>query len=220
MNSFTNSLLIFFTIPLLCLTVYIGLDVPIDFLHTTGSELPYQGYMFLGFALLFFIILIWRSIRRWMGLLIVNKQSRFQWNKVVSKGRSQRIVVYTLLESGIMSAVAYAMYRVTGEHHYPGIVLFGFSVEGLFFLVIGIRNKFRVGISSKAVIVSDREVTIVYLSGLRQVTIGKESVYFDYIKDLQLSFPTDCIAPEELDSFRSRIREVVDNDRVLIRNSY
>lgn len=61
MNSFTNSLLIFFTIPLLCLTVYIGLDVPIDFLHTTGSELPYQGYMFLGFALLFFIILIWRN---------------------------------------------------------------------------------------------------------------------------------------------------------------
>jgi len=116
--------------------------------------------------------------------------------------------------------VAYAMFRVTGEHHYPGIVLFGFSVEGLFFLVIGIRNKFRVGISSKAVIVSDREVTIVYLSGLRQVTIGKESVYFDYIKDLQLSFPTDCIAPEELDSFRSGIREVVDNDRVLIRNSY
>ncbi len=220
MNSFTNSLLIFFTIPLLCFVVYVGYDVPIDFLHTTGSEIPYQDYIFLGFALVYFMLLVWRSVRRWMGLLIVNKTERFQWSKVVSKSRTQRILVYTFLESGIMTTIAYAMYIVAGSHHLPGIILFVFSIEGLIFLLVGMRNKFRVGISSKAVIVSDREVTIVYLTGLRQVTIGNESVYFDYIKDLQLSFPTDCIDEQEIESFRSGIRNVVDNDRVLIRNKY
>ena len=220
MNSFTNSLLIFFTLPLLYLTVYVGLDVPIDFLHTTGSEIPYQNYIFFGFALIYFMLLMWRSIRRWMGMYIVNKKERFKWNMVVSNSRRQRIIVYTLLESGIMTTVAFAMYKVIGQHHLPGIVLFIFSIEGLIFLLVGIQNKFRVGISSKAVIVSDREVTIGYLTGLRQVTIGKESIYFDYIKELQLSFPTDCIDEKHIDSFRSGIRGIVDKDRVLVRNKH
>ena len=91
MNSFTNSLLIFFTIPLMCFVVYVGYDVPIDFMHTTGKEIPYQEYIFLGFGLVLFMLLVWRSIRRWMGLLIVNKTERFKWNMLVSKSRSQRI---------------------------------------------------------------------------------------------------------------------------------
>ena len=86
-------------------------------------------------------------------------------------------------------------------------------------MLLGLKNKFRVGISSKAVIVSDREVTIAYLTGLRQVTIGNGSVYFDYINDLQLSFPTDCIDEQYIESFRSEIKNVVDRDRVLIRNN-
>ena len=220
MNSFTNSLLIFFTIPLMCFVVYVGYDVPIDFMHTTGKEIPYQEYIFLGFGLVYFMLLVWRSIRRWMGLLIVNKTERFKWNMLVSKTRSHRILVYSLLESGIMSTVAFAMYVVSDTNHLPGIILYVFSIEGLIFLLLGLKNKFRVGISSKAVIVSDREVTIAYLTGLRQVTIGNESVYFDYINDLQLSFPTDCIDEQHIESFRSEIKNVVDRDRVLIRNKY
>lgn len=220
MNSFTNSLLIFFTIPLMCFVVYVGYDVPIDFMHTTGKEIPYQEYIFLGFGLVYFMLLVWRSIRRWMGLFIVNKTERFKWNMFVSKSRSQRILVYSLLESGTMSTVAFAMYVVSGTNHLPGIILYIFSIEGLIFLLLGLKNKFRVGISSKAVIVSDREVTIAYLTGLRQVTIGNESVYFDYINDLQLSFPTDCIDEQHVESFRSEIKNVVDRDRVLIRNKY
>ena len=70
-----------------------------------------------------------------------------------------------------MSTVAFAMYVVSDTNHLPGIILYVFSIEGLIFLFLGLKNKFRVGISSKAVIVSDREVTIAYLTGLRQVTI-------------------------------------------------
>jgi len=218
MNSFTNSFLVFFSIPLICICIYIGMDVPIDFMHITGSEIPFQNFIFIGFGMLYFILLIWRSIRRWMGMHIVNKTTRFSWNEVVSNDRKQRIIVYTLLEVLIMSSLASALYFIMGSNRIPGIILYAFSLESLIFLLVGLQNKFRVGISSRAVIVADREVTVVYFSGLQKITIGNESIYFDYIKDLQLSFPTDCIDSQLLDSFKSGVREMIDKDKVLIRN--
>jgi hypothetical protein len=116
-----------------------------------------------------------------------------------------------------MSSLASALYFIIGTNLIPGIILFGFSLESLIFLFVGVQNKFRVGISSRAVIVSDREVTVVYFSGLQKVTIGNESIYFDYIKDLQLSFPTDCIDSQLLNSFKEGVREMIDKDKVLIR---
>ena len=220
MNSFTNSLLIFFTIPLLFLSIYIGLDVQINFLHISGASLPYQQYIFLGFAVIYFVLLGWRSVRRWMGIYIVNKKERFKWNKVISSIRLKRIILYTFLEAIIMSTVGISIFKLTGVHHPPGIVLFAFSLENIIFLFVGSRNRFRVGISSKAVIVADREVTIGYFSGLRQVTLGTESIYFDYIKNLQLSFPTDCINDEDIASFRSSVKSMIDRDRVFVRNKY
>lgn len=217
MNSFTNSFLIFFSIPLICVCIYIGMDVPMDFMHITGSEIPFQNFIFIGFGMLYFILLIWRSIRRWMGMYIVNKTARFCWNEVVSTDRKQRIIVYTLLEVFIMSSLAFALYFIMGSNQFPGIILFGFSLESLIFLFVGVQNKFRVGISSRAVIVADREVTVIYFSGLQKVTIGNESIYFDYIKDLQLSFPTDCIDSHLLNSFKAGVREMIDKDKVLIR---
>ena len=149
---------------------------------------------------------------------IVNKTTRFSWNEVVSNDRKQRIIVYTLLEVLIMSSLASALYFIMGSNRIPGIILYAFSLESLIFLLVGLQNKFRVGISSRAVIVADREVTVVYFSGLQKITIGNESIYFDYIKDLQLSFPTDCIDSQLLDSFKTGVREMIDKDKVLIRN--
>ena len=119
-----------------------------------------------------------------------------------------------------MSCIGIAINELTGVYHPPAIVLFAFSLENIIFLLVGSRNRFRVGISSKAVIVADREVTIGYFSGLRQVTLGTESIYFDYIKNLQLSFPTDCIDEEHIDSFRSSVKSMIDRDRVFVRNKY
>jgi hypothetical protein len=155
-----------------------------------------------------------------MGMFIVNKADRFKWNKVVSSVRLKRIILYTFLDATIMSCIGIAINKLTGVYHPPAIVLFAFSLENIVFLIVGSRNKFRVGISSKAVIVADREVTIGYFSGLRQVTLGTESIYFDYIKNLQLSFPTDCIDEEHIDSFRSSVKSMIDRDRVFVRNKY
>ena len=74
--------------------------------------------------------------------------------------------------------------------------------------------KYRVGLSSKALIVCDREVTVVYFTGLRKVSIHQQTVFFDYIKDLQLSFPLDCIQDESKEEFFDLLEDQLDRDKV------
>ncbi|MEJ6505262.1 MAG: hypothetical protein QNK70_07205 [Crocinitomicaceae bacterium] len=218
MNSFTNSILLFFSIPLIGFCIYVGFDVQIDFLHTSGGELPFQSYVYLSFGILFFGLLGWRSVRRWMGLYIVNKRSRFAWNMPVSKKRKQRVISYTLLEVLVMTSLAYALYSLMSTWILPTAVLVFFSIESFVFLFSGMNKRFRVGISSKAIIAADREVVIVYFTGLQKITLGKDSIYFDYIKELQLLFPTDCLEEDELASFKKVVQQMIDRDKVLIRN--
>ena len=218
MNSFTNSVLLFFSIPLIGFCIYVGYDVQIDFSHLSGAELPFQSYIYLAFGLLFFGLLGWRSVRRWMGVYIVNKTNRFTWNTPISNKRKQRVITYTLLEVLVMSSLAFALYVTLGLWVFPAAVLMFFSLESIIFLLAGVKGRFRVGVSSKAIIAADREVVIVYFSGLQKITLGKDSIYFDYIKELQLLFPTDCLEKDQISVFKKEVQKMIDRDKVLIRN--
>ena len=218
MNSFTNSVLLFFSILLIGFCIYVGYDVQIDFLHISGRNLPFLSYIYLAFGILFFGLLGWRSVRRWMGLYIVNKTTRFVWNMPSSKKRKLRVVTYTLLEVLVMGSLTLAFYVLMESWILPGAVLLFFCIESILFLIVGYRNRFRVGISSKAIIAADREVVIVYFTGLQKITLGKDSIYFDYIQELQLLFPTDCLEEDQISVFKQEVQKMIDRDKVLIRN--
>jgi hypothetical protein len=81
------------------------------------------------------------------------------------------------------------------------------------------KSNFRVGITSKAILVSDREIILIYLAGLRKVSVSQQTVYFDYIQDLQLSFPIDCVEPAERAAFFTTLEAQLDPDRVLFQNT-
>ena len=72
------------------------------------------------------------------------------------------------------------------------------------------------GITSKAVVVADRDVSVLYFSGLSKVSIHQQSIYFDYIKGLQLSFPIDCMEKEQHDAFFTVLEEQLNTDKVFI----
>ena len=72
------------------------------------------------------------------------------------------------------------------------------------------------GITSKAVVAADRDVSVLYFSGLRKVSIHQQSIYFDYIKGLQLSFPIDCMEKDQHDVFFNVLEEQVDTEKVFI----
>lgn len=215
MNKAINVILIFVFIPTILIAIYVGMDLPITFLKTTGEFLPYKFEIFLGLGVFMLLLLLRRSVRRWMGMRIVSQQKKFKWNAPVSKTRKNRVLTYLGLEAVIMFCAGYALYEVTPEAWAPAIALLFGVVDNILFAIIGsVAKGFRIGLSSKALIVADREVSLLYFRGLRKVSPHQQTIYFDYIKDLQLSFPTDCIQEGKKDEFFKILEEQMDPDKV------
>ena len=215
MNRFFNALLLFILFPTMALTIFVGFDLPIEILKVSGANLPYRKEAFLILGLFLFMINLRRSIRRWMGMRMVSQVSKFAWNSEVSKERRQRVYVYTLLEALVMAFVGSALYVVTPEAWFPALALLYGTADNLIFTVVGFTwRKYRAGITSKAVILADRDVQLVYFSGLRKVSIHQESIYFDYIKGLQLYIPLDSIEADKREEFFKVLESKVDRDKV------
>jgi hypothetical protein len=217
MNRFINALLLFLFFPTLALTVFVGFDLPFEPLRTTGSQFKYREELFLILGLLLLVISLRRSIRRWMGMVLVLKLSKFKWNTPAGPERVKRVWVYTIMEALVFLFAAAALFRVTSQAWLPATALAFVCLDNIFFLLIGsLKKGFRAGVTSKAVIMADRDVKLVYFSGLRKVSIHQGSVYFDYIKELQLSFPLDAIALEERDQFFEALNAQLDRDKVFV----
>jgi hypothetical protein len=215
MNSFVNAILLALTFPLIMLTIIVGFDLPVEILKTSGNNLSFADEIFWLLATLMGLIAFRRSIKRWMGMKIVNATERFIINFEVSTARKNRVVVYNLIESCIMLSLGLSIYNLTPHALVPTIVLLSFSFDNILFLAIGYKNRFRIGLSSKALIVCDREVTVIYFEGLRKISVEQQTIYFDYIKDLQLSFPTNCLREEDKGLIFNGLNDIVDKDKVM-----
>lgn len=212
MNRFINAVLLFITLITALLAIYVGFDLPVGVLKTTGSEIPYADEIFAGLGLLLFIIILRRSYRRWMAIRIVGRLPKFKWNKPVSKERRVRVIIYNVLELFVYLFAASVLYWLTDRAWAPVAALLFAVLDNLILTVL--NPTYRAGITSKAVIVADREVVVLYFTGLRKVSIHQQTVYFDYIKDLQLSFPTNCIPKESRNEFFEILENQVDRDKV------
>ncbi|MEY4572002.1 MAG: hypothetical protein RLZ10_1220 [Bacteroidota bacterium] len=217
MNSFINILTFILTIPLLALTIFTGFDIPIDSFGITGSELRYRNEVFIALGALLFFVQLRRTTRRWLALAMVNKIDRFKWNELVSSSRKSRVITYNLLEALVMSSLAIGLYVINSETIIPAAVFAIFSLDSIVFILLG-KNKFRVGLSSKAIFVADREIILIYFTGLRKVTIHQQTIFFDYINNLQLTFPLNCIREENRPSFFEALDQNIDKDRVFMDN--
>jgi hypothetical protein len=215
MNKFVNILQLLIIFPTMALTIFVGFDLPIEFLKTTGANLPFRDVIFMSFAGILLLIGARRAVRRWMGIRMVNQITRFQWNQPMNPGRIKQVNLYLYLEALLHLFVAIAMYRVSAESFFPALVLALLGIEHLMFAWIGnAGQKFRIGITSKAIVVADRDVKVLYFSGLRKVSLHQQSIFFDYIEELQLSFSLDCIAANHRAEFREVIEKNVNRDRV------
>ena len=215
MNNSINVLLVFLLFPTMLIAIYVGMDLPITFLKTTGEFLPYKFEIFAGLGIFILLLLLRKTIRRWMGMSIVSSQKKFKWNAPVSKLRKKRVIFYLILEAVVMAVVGYALYTVTETAWAPALAFLYGTVDNILFAIVGtLKDGFRIGLSSKALIVADREVTLLYFKGLRKVSVHQQTIYFDYIKDLQLSFPSNCVQEENKEEFFKVLEEQMDPERV------
>ena len=217
MNKFINATLFFIFLPTMAFTIIVGFDLPLESFGTSGAQLEIKDEVFLGLGILILLINMRRSIRRWLGLRIVNQIGKFKWNIPVSVERKKRVQVYTLLEVFVFTVLTYGLYRVSPDAWMPAIAFLFGAIDGLLFTIIGSsRNRFRIGVTSKAIVSADRDVALVYFQGLRKISIHQDSIYFDYIKKLQLSIPLDCVAIEDREAFFKAVEDQVDVDRVFV----
>ena len=170
------------TFPLLALSIFSGFDIPIDSLGLTGKDIPYQNEIFLVIGICIFLIQIKRSSRRWMALHLVNKIDRFQWNEKVSQSRKKRVITYNLIESMVMISLGVGLLFTTTKTLLPASVFFLFSLDSIVFSLYG-KDKYRVGLSTKAIFIADREIILIYFTGLRKITVHQQTIYFDYIEN-------------------------------------
>ncbi len=218
MNSFINVLILLVSFPTFLLTIFVGFDLTIDSLRMQATEIPYLNYIFLALSMVLGTLSLRRSIRRWSGLFLVNQRSKYLFNAEIKTERKKRVVIYSILESVILGYFGYAYTAITPLAFAPSIVMYVFSAEGMVFLGYGLlAKKFRIGITSKAVLVSDREVYVMYFSGLQEISISQQSVYFTYLGNLQLNFPINCLDDNNKVDFFETIKTQIDQDKVLLR---
>ena len=218
MNSFINLLLLVISLPTLLLSVFVGFDLPIDFLHTTAKRLPFRTEVYLVLGLLLLIIGLRRSIRRWMGVSMVKQQTKFIWNQPISTERKKRVFVYNSLEALVFVSLMLAHLFLSKVAFFVVTAYLILALDAILFLLIN-GKEFRVGLSSKAILVADREIVLIYLNGLRKVSVSQQTIYFDYIEELQLSFPLDCIEPGQKTEFFEALEGQIDRDRVLFHHT-
>lgn len=220
MNRFINALLLFIFLPTLLLVIVIGFDLPVQFLHLSGANLPYKEEILTAIGLIILVINLKRTIRRWMGLRIVKNRKRFTWNVAMSSSRKSRILTYLMLEVVVFAFIGVGLYIVTPFAWMPSIGFLFVAIDNIIFAIYGgTGDRYRIGLSSKALIAADRDVNVLYFNGLREVTIHQQSIYFDYIKGLQLSFPIECIPEDRLDEFFVELEKLIDQDKVFFRRS-
>jgi hypothetical protein len=61
---------------------------------------------------------------------------------------------------------------------------------------------------------------VLYFSGLRRVEIHQQTVYFEYIEDLQLFFPVNAIDKKDFSSFRNALEDKLNRDKVFFSEKF
>jgi len=221
MNKSINIFLVLFIIPAIAFSIVVGFDISIEFLKTSGKFIPFQKTIFASFAALFFLMGIRRTSKRWSGIRMVNQIAKFQWNEPVDKQRVSQANLYLIIEAVIHFMVSLVFLILTPKSVWISCVFFALGLDHLIFCIVGnVKKLWRIGITNKAVVVADRDFKVLYFSGLRKVSVHQQSIFFDYIKELQLSFPIQCIKQENRQSFVAKLEEKVDREKVFFSESF
>lgn len=221
MNKFYNVMLLAVFFPTMFLAIIVGLDVPIPPLHTTGAHLMFRKEAMLLFGACMLFLSFRRSSRRWVAMSLVNQHDRYSWNTIVSKERVARVKTYNFMEAIISIAIATGLYALTSEAWLPSVVLLLAAIDHIVFVLYGVsKDKFRVGMTSKALLAGDRDVVIIYFLGLRKISFQAKTVFFDFKEEgMQFRLPIDLIPEDKREEFFEQLKKTVDRDKVYISNN-
>jgi len=201
--------------------LFVVFDLPIELIKMSGANAPYKKEIFYGLALVLLLILMNRSIKRWIGIKMVNQTSRFQWNVPLNDDRNRQVILYLILEASVHFFVAFSLFKITAQTLPIVAVLVLFGLDHLILGLLGkYKRLFRIGITSKAILLADREVKAIYFAGLKEVDMQQKSLFFDYKEGLQLSIPSDSIPVNAITDFKNKFESNIKRDHIYFSESF
>lgn len=217
MNRFFNIWILLFTIMVFPFALAVGLNEDFEFLglKIQGEEFEYKKIVFTSVAGVLFLLGAIKASKKWLGIRVVKQVKRFKFTCGISQERKSRVLVYNWIEIVFLLLFTALFGYISPETQVLALVYLILAVEHFTISFIGVtKNKYGVGISSKALIRVDREVNVVYFKGLQKVTKHQDTLYFDYVNGLTLHIPLNVIPKEKETSFYEALRKQVDPDKV------
>lgn len=217
MNKFYNSWITIVCISSIPIALAIGLNEDFTIFGYTieGEEFAYGD---LAFAIAGGIVLVlggFKAVRKWMGLRLVTQTEKFSFITSISKERKQRVRLYNTIEILFLVLWGGLFFYLSSASWSLAFVLFLIATEHLLNSLVGLNgNKFRIGVTKKAILRVDREVDVVYFKGLQKITVQQQSIIFEYINGLVLHLPLDAIPDDQLKEFEKEIKEKINPERV------
>jgi hypothetical protein len=217
MNRSVNILLLVLSFPAMFYTIFESFDMP--FLGTTIDSFEYKDVIYLILAGLLFLLIARRSVARWVGVNMLRKPERFDWSAPIGNERKRQVRLYLVIESLVGLIFMITCFWLS-PNSWPLQVVYGvlFLDQLVFFLVA--NSWYRIGITQKALVVADREVSVLYFSGLRRVEVQQQTIFFEYIEDLQLSFPITAVSKEDFKAFRDALETKLNRDKVFFSEKF
>lgn len=219
MNRSVNILLLVISFPALFFTIYVSFDIKIFSAETVEQESLYIQYVFMGLGALLFLVVARRSVQRWVGVGMLRKPERFSWSAPIGKERKKQVRLFFMIEIVVAFAFTLVCYILTPQS-WPLQIAYGvlFLDQLIFFFVA--NSWYRIGITDKALLVADREINVMYFSGLRRIEIHQQTIYFEYIEDLQLFFPANCVEEGDYVEFRTALESKLNRDKVFFSEKF
>ncbi len=221
MNRSVNILLLVVSFPAMFLLIYNMYQSGIPFVNFETAEIEnqYLEYAYLAFAGLILLIAGRRAIHRWVGVGMLRKPERFYWSASIGVERKKQIRVFFIIEAIVALGFSAVCFAIDSRSWSLQLVYALIFAEQIVFILIA-NNWYRIGISDKALVVADREVNVLYFSGLRRVELHQQTVYFEYIEELQLFFPANAIDKSDFKGFRNALEDKLNRDKVFFSEKF
>lgn len=217
-------ILIFILSMPLILSDFFNSDLTLPFMKPSAGVMylyEYKEYYVYSLGLLYFIVGLRKASRKWVGLLMSRQTNKFRFTEPIGKERKTRVLMYSITEVVFLGIFAYFYCLCSELVLILGLILIILAVEHLVHLILGFKLKwYRVGITARAIFSVDREVKSIYYTGLRKVFVQQDTIYFEYIKELTLTMPSDIIPKDELPNFKAEFEKHIDLEKVYLSPTY
>jgi len=180
-----------------------------------GEEFQHKELVFGLSAGLILFLGARRAFKRWGGIRVLKQRKRFQFSSIISPERSKFVVMNNIIEMIFYLLIALVFVYFSREAVLVILVLVILSIDTLINTIFGVaQQKYRIGMTKKAIVSADREIKAIYFKGLKRITKHENMLFFEYINDLVLELPISSIPESRRVEFMELLRSNIDDKKV------